>query len=139
MSRRTRILVADDHADVREMMRISLVLEGYDVITVRDGAEALRILEVEPVDAAVLDVMMPGLDGLSVLARLRTEQATSDLPVVVVTAASVCFDAQRTPYRTAHTVFLAKPVDPAEVSRVIDAMFAEEETGTPPKRGRLTA
>ena len=138
MSRRKRVLVADDHADVREMLRLSLVLDGYDVITVRDGAEAVRILAIEPIDAAVLDVMMPGMDGLSILARLRSDRATADLPVVIVTAASLCFDDKHTPYRTDRTHFLSKPVEPRDISRLIDQMCDEAENDLPVKRGRLS-
>ena len=61
------ILVADDEAEIRDLLRIYLENSGYDVLEAADGLEALAILEKNHVDLAVLDVMMPGLNGLHVL------------------------------------------------------------------------
>ena len=81
-----RILVVDDERAVRESLRRALQLEGYDVDLAADGAEALRRLAIpqhEP-DAVVLDVLMPGVDGLEVCRRLRRRGRT--VPVLMLTA-----------------------------------------------------
>lgn len=77
------ILVADDEAEIRDLLRLYLENSGYDVLEAADGLEALAILEKKHVDLAVLDVMMPGLNGLHVLKKLRE---TSNIPVLVFSA-----------------------------------------------------
>jgi two-component system response regulator MprA len=80
-----RILVVDDERAVRESLRRALELEGYDVELAEDGEQALeRLGRVSPVDAAVLDVLMPGIDGLEVCRRLRA--AGNAVPVLMLTA-----------------------------------------------------
>jgi two-component system, OmpR family, response regulator MprA len=79
-----RLLVADDEAAVREALALVLDLNGFEVTTAGDGREALRALSAERPDAVVLDVLMPGIDGLEVCRRLR---ATGDrTPVLMLTA-----------------------------------------------------
>jgi two-component system, OmpR family, response regulator MprA len=79
-----RLLVADDEAAVREALALVLDLNGFEVTTVTDGSEAIRALSAEPPDAVILDVLMPGLDGLEVCRRIR---ATGNrTPVLMLTA-----------------------------------------------------
>ncbi len=79
------ILVVDDERAVRESLRRALELEGYGVELAEDGEEALRRLELEPSpDVVVLDVLMPGVDGLEVCRRVR--QSGSSVPVLMLTA-----------------------------------------------------
>jgi two-component system response regulator MprA len=79
-----RILVVDDEPAVRRALKRALVLAGYDVELASDGAEALQALPGNAVDAVVLDVMMPGIDGLEVCRRLRA--AGNRVPVLMLTA-----------------------------------------------------
>jgi EAL domain-containing protein (putative c-di-GMP-specific phosphodiesterase class I)/DNA-binding response OmpR family regulator len=81
-----RILVADDEPDLRELLRINLEAQGYEVQVAEDGIEALALAMAHRPDLMVLDIMMPGLDGLEVLRRLRREPAYTDLPVVLLSA-----------------------------------------------------
>ncbi|HEY2174076.1 MAG TPA: response regulator, partial [Mycobacteriales bacterium] len=67
-----RILVVDDDRPVRESLRRSLTFNGYDVELAADGFEALRVVAANRPDAMVLDVMMPGMDGLATCRRLRS-------------------------------------------------------------------
>ncbi len=79
-----RILVVDDDPKVLALMRRGLAFEGYAVDLAADGAEALAMARDHPPDLVVLDVMLPGLDGLEVCRRLRA--ADPDLPVLMLTA-----------------------------------------------------
>lgn len=79
-----RVLVVDDDRAVRESLRRSLSFNGYSVELATDGVEALEVINANRPDAAVLDVMMPRLDGLEVCRRLRS--AGDDLPILVLTA-----------------------------------------------------
>jgi DNA-binding response OmpR family regulator len=77
------VLVVDDEPMVREVITTYLERDGWSVVTAADGAQALRTVESTPLDLVVLDLMLPEVDGLSVLARLRS---STDVPVIVVTA-----------------------------------------------------
>lgn len=80
------ILVADDDEDLRELTIFQLEMEGYDVVSTDDGADALRLARERHPDACVLDIHMPGLQGHEVLKNLRSSPDTSDIPVILVTA-----------------------------------------------------
>jgi two-component system response regulator MprA len=81
-----RLLVVDDDPSVREALALVLDLGGFEVTTATDGREAIRTLAIDSPDAVILDVLMPGLDGLEVCRRLR---ATGDrTPVLMLTARS---------------------------------------------------
>jgi DNA-binding response OmpR family regulator len=71
MSARRRILIVDDDAQVRAMVRTVLQRAGFDVTTARDGREAISLLAAADYDVVLLDVIMPGLDGLDVVDELR--------------------------------------------------------------------
>ena len=79
-----RILVVDDERAVRESLRRAFALEGYDVDLAADGEEALESVRHAEPDALILDVLMPGLDGLQVSRRLR--RAGSKVPILMLTA-----------------------------------------------------
>jgi DNA-binding response OmpR family regulator len=86
LSQRPLILVADDDEDILALLEVRLELAGYEVVTARNGAEALRKAQEQLPDLAVLDVMMPGLNGYEVTRELRRLEATSKLPVILLTA-----------------------------------------------------
>ena len=77
------ILVVDDHANVRTLVKDYLTALGYRVLTARDGAEALAVVGHEPIDLILLDVMMPNLDGFAFLRVYRKEH---QVPIILLTA-----------------------------------------------------
>jgi len=79
-----RVLVADDDRAIRESLARALELEGYEVVVVADGASALSAVKEQPADVLVLDVMMPGVDGLTVCRVLRAERDRT--PILMLTA-----------------------------------------------------
>lgn len=84
-----KILIAEDEADIRSLLKISLENEGYTVFSVNDGIAALEVLKNETVDLAILDVMMPRLDGFNLLRKIRE---TSTIPVIFLTARTAEMD-----------------------------------------------
>jgi DNA-binding response OmpR family regulator len=84
--RRPLVLVADDDEDILMLVAFRLERAGYDVITARSGEQALNLALANTPDLAVLDVMMPGLDGYGVTRELRRTDATSEVPVILLTA-----------------------------------------------------
>ncbi|MEV5508368.1 SpoIIE family protein phosphatase [Streptomyces orinoci] len=83
---RARVLVADDNADMREYLTRILAGAGYEVTAVTDGAEALRAVRREAPDLVVSDVMMPRLNGLELVSRLRGDRRTASVPVLLLSA-----------------------------------------------------
>src|ERR1051326_1787422 len=84
-----RLLLIDDEDDVREVARLSLELVArWEVVTASSGAEGIERAVVEQPDAILLDVMMPGMDGAATYAHLRSNPATREIPVVLLTAKS---------------------------------------------------
>ncbi len=84
-----RVLIVDDDPAVLSALRRALALEGYDVLTAREGQEALALTETAAPDLVVLDVMLPGLDGLGVCQRIRS---SSDVPILMLTARDTVSD-----------------------------------------------
>jgi DNA-binding response OmpR family regulator len=82
----TRILIADDDPAVIDVLQANLEAEGYSVLVAHDGDEACEIIRTQAPDLAVLDVMMPGRDGLDVLAEIRGRPTSNALPVVLLSA-----------------------------------------------------
>lgn len=83
-----KILVCDDDANIRNIMDFSLETEGFQVLVAADGPEALQLVRDEHPDLVILDVMMPGSDGLSVCRQLKQDTATRQIPVLLLTARS---------------------------------------------------
>jgi two-component system OmpR family response regulator/two-component system alkaline phosphatase synthesis response regulator PhoP len=81
-----RVLVVEDEPAIRELLALHLKLEGFGVVPSADGAEALRLARAERFDLIVLDVMLPGLDGISVCAAVRRDSANRETPILMLTA-----------------------------------------------------
>ena len=81
-----RILVADDDPDILQVVRVNLELEGYEVETALDGQEALDKATSQPVDLILLDIMMPRMDGLTALHRIRGHASTGNTSIILLTA-----------------------------------------------------
>lgn len=90
-----RILVVDDDPDILQFVEMNLDMEGFETHTAESGRIALEIARERPPDLILLDVMMPELDGLTVLRRLRSSPATASIPVVLLTAKALAEDRVR--------------------------------------------
>jgi DNA-binding response OmpR family regulator/HPt (histidine-containing phosphotransfer) domain-containing protein len=85
---KTKVLVADDDELIRDLLRQRFYRMGYTVPTVGNGRDALACMQTEQPDIAILDIMMPGMDGLAVLEQAKKNPMTADIPVVILTAKS---------------------------------------------------
>ena len=83
MRERPLVLAVDDEAYIRRLLTVNLAADGYDVITAASGEEALKLLEEHQPDLVILDIMMPGMDGLELLEHIRER---SSVPVLMLTA-----------------------------------------------------
>lgn len=81
------VLVADDDEDILSLLGLRLERAGYDVVTAKDGIDALEAVEGRTPDIAIVDVMMPRMDGHELIRRLRARPETESIPILVLTAA----------------------------------------------------
>jgi DNA-binding response OmpR family regulator len=115
MSDRTVVLVADDDDDILLLVTTRLRRDGFDVIQARDGDEALDLaLEKRPA-IAVLDIGMPGLDGIEVVRALRADEATKSIRVILLTAKAQESDVRRG-FDAGADAYVKKPFSPSDLS-----------------------
>ncbi|MBU4345045.1 MAG: response regulator [Desulfobacteraceae bacterium] len=81
-----KILVVDDEEDILELVRYNLAREGYKVVCATSGEEALNKAGSEPFDLIVLDLMLPGMDGLEIAKHLKSDSKTKHIPIIMLTA-----------------------------------------------------
>jgi two-component system response regulator MprA len=125
IKRTARILLVEDEPSISGFVRRGLHFEGYDVDVVPDGLAALRRLRDNPPDLLVLDVMVPGIDGLEVARRLRAVEAAEQLPaipILMLTARDAVADRVKG-LRTGADDYLVKPFDFEELLARIEALL----------------
>jgi two-component system response regulator ResD len=115
-----RILLAEDDPQIARLVKFKLEREGFSVEWVEDGEAALQRVRQEPFDLILLDVMMPGRDGFSVLAELHADPSYRDLPVVMLTARASERDLQT---GASATDYIVKPFDPAHLVERVRAIL----------------
>jgi len=116
------VLAADDDQLIRELIQFRLERSGYEVVTASDGDEALRLARERLPDLAVLDVMMPGLDGYEVTRQLRADEATSRIPVILLTARVQEADVAQG-FEAGADDYLTKPFSPQELRARVQAIL----------------
>ena len=116
------VLAADDDEDILDLVAFRLERSGYTVIVARDGEEALELAAKELPDLAVLDVMMPKVDGFEVTRRLRADEATSRMPIILLTARSQDADVQQG-FNAGADDYLRKPFSPDELRARVQAIL----------------
>ncbi|WP_369383480.1 response regulator [Streptomyces sp. cg36] len=119
-----RVLVVDDNKVIRQLIRVNLELEGFEVVTAADGAECLEVVHRVCPDVITLDVVMPRLDGLRTAARLRADARTRALPLAIISACTQ-YEVE-TGLAAGVDAFLAKPFEPAELVKVVRQLMYRE-------------
>jgi CheY-like chemotaxis protein len=114
MTRRPLALIADDDADILWLISLTLERDGYEVVTAKDGLAALESAFHRVPHLVVLDLMMPGIDGCEVTRRLRAEEATRDVPIMIVTAFAEESQAAKA-LAAGADAYLRKPFSPREL------------------------
>lgn len=116
------VLVADDDADILALVTFRLERGGYEVVAANDGEEALRFALERAPDLAVLDVMMPKLDGYEVTTRLRQNERTRRMPVILLTARVQEADIARG-FEVGADDYVKKPFSPQELGARVQAIL----------------
>lgn len=120
------MLVEDNH-DLRKLFRVGLELEGFHVIMAADGLEMISILQVQEIDAIVVDLAMPRIDGISAIRTVRAMPQHRDTLIVVVTA-SADPDVKAHAFEAGAMELLAKPVSADNIAQVLHRYLSEDSS-----------
>lgn len=123
-----RILIADDEIYMLRLLEMTFKKGGYNVASCRDGQEALALANNTAPQLIVLDVMMPGLDGLGALRQLKGNPVTRDIPVVVLSAKGQALTKTEAEQAGA-VLFLAKPFSPNQLLGEVQRILAPPSPG----------
>jgi DNA-binding response OmpR family regulator len=116
------VMVIEDEKEIRDLLRYNLERSGYRVAAFADGEEGLEQLFASRPDAVVLDLMLPGRNGLEILREVRAEPATADLPVIVLTARGAEMD-KLLGFEHGADDYLTKPFSPRELIARLRALI----------------
>ena len=119
------ILVVDDEEGIRILCRVNFELADYDVVEAPNGTTALEMAREHRPDLILLDVMMPAMDGWEVLHRLKADDVTKDIPVVMLTARTSESD-QLKAWGGGVLDFVQKPFDPSVLEELADRVLTGE-------------
>jgi DNA-binding response OmpR family regulator len=122
------VLVIDDERSIRLLCRINLAASGMEVLEAADGSTGIELARSERPDLVLLDVMMPGLDGWEVARRLAADPATSEIPIVFLTARAGATD-RHLGGRLGGVGYVVKPFDPIEIGNVVEDVLTRLERG----------
>jgi DNA-binding response OmpR family regulator len=122
------VLVADDDDDILLLVSTRLKREGFEIVPARNGTEALELARRHEPRVAVLDVGMPGMDGLEVLAAIRAEEALAGTRVLLLTAKAQESDVRRG-YDTGADAYVKKPFSPAELAGRVRELYGAAGDG----------
>ncbi|MEV6300726.1 response regulator [Actinoplanes sp. NPDC051861] len=123
----TTVLVADDDADIRDLVAFKLEQAGLEVITVGDGQAAVESARANRPDLAVLDVSMPGLSGIDVCRALRADPATAGMLIIMLTARVQEQDVEGG-FSAGADDYVTKPFSPRELVSRIQALLTRART-----------
>jgi len=125
--RKDLILVVDDDQDIARFVEVNLQLQGFEVLIARDGVEALEVMVGAHPDLAIVDLMMPRVDGLELTRRLRANPLTSSMPIIMLTARGLTVD-KVLGLTAGADDYLVKPFDTLElVARVNSTLRRNQE------------
>ena len=128
MQRKKKILIVDDEKQLVSLVSLHMKMSGYEVLSAKDGEEALAIAKEEAPDLIILDLMLPKIDGWEVCKRLRTESKIGDIPVIMLTARSEAGDKLRG-FECGADDYVTKPFSPRELVARVKRVLARAEKG----------
>ncbi len=124
VSKVVRILVVDDEPHIRRVLEAILGKEGFEVLVAVDGPQGLEELSTEEVDLVILDLMMPGANGLEILSKIRSDPLRENTPVIILTAKGQDTDREAALAGGAND-FLTKPFSPKKLIARIHEILGE--------------
>lgn len=122
MEKKTKILVVDDDSGIGEMLKTLLEFYGYEVIVTEKPDEAEKLIENHEIDLVILDMLISGVNGTDVCARLRANEPTADIPVLMMSA---LHDAGKKCKKAGANDFIAKPFEMDDLQEKINSILNE--------------
>lgn len=126
-----RILVVDDEEDILRLIQFQLTAEGYQVVTARDGLEALEKVVDEKPDLVILDIMMPKVDGWVVCHSIKGNAATKHMRVIILSAKAQFMSKIKGLYILQADLYMTKPFELDELSSNIETLLNLNESAAP--------
>jgi len=120
------ILVVDDERHIVRLVQVNLERAGYEVVIAYDGIEALEAVQAKVPDMIILDVMMPRMDGFETLKKLRADDKSKEIPVIMLTAKAQDADIFKG-WSSGVDSYLTKPFNPRELLAFVDRIFQSLE------------
>ena len=118
----TSILIVEDEQDIRELLEFTFLRDGYDVIAAETAEIALKKIDIKLPDMIVVDWMLPGMDGIDLAKRLRRDELTADLPIVMLTARGEEADKLKS-FAGGIDDYITKPFSPRELLARVKALL----------------
>jgi CheY-like chemotaxis protein len=125
---RARILVVEDNLMNMELAVDLLTLQGYEVVQAYTGQEALEITDNQSLDLILMDVQLPGMDGLALTKKIRDNPRTKDIPIVALTAHAMKGDEERI-LQHGCTGYISKPIDTREFPKAVERFIRKPKKG----------
>jgi DNA-binding response OmpR family regulator len=119
-----RILLVEDNPSLSKLYQIKLSMNGYEVIVVRDGQECLDAVEKYKIDAILLDIIIPKIDGFAVLKKLKSVPKTKEIPVILLTNLGQEEDMKKGKELGAQGYLIKSNFTPAEVAKKIEEVLS---------------
>lgn len=113
-----KILIVEDNQTNLKLFNVLLTIEGYQVQTAKDGYEALDILNIYKPNLILMDIQLPGMDGLELTRKLKTDPKYKDLPIVAITAYAMKGDKEKA-LASGCAGYITKPIDPKNFLQII--------------------
>ncbi|MCR4344083.1 MAG: response regulator [Candidatus Scalindua sp.] len=113
------VMVVEDNEKNRKLMRVVLKSKGYNVIEAATGEEAISALKKQKPDIILMDIQLPGIDGITLVKQIRADTNTNDIPIIAVTAYAMKGDEQKI-LSCGCNDYISKPIDTHELPNIIE-------------------
>lgn len=119
MADKKKVMIVEDQFFLAEMIRTRLEFMGYDTVYAEHGARALELLQKDPVDLIIMDVMMPVMDGVEATKRIRADKKLKDTPVIFLTARARPEDREQA-FDCGASDYIAKPFESSQLTTMVE-------------------
>ena len=113
------VMVVEDNEKNRKLMRVVLKAKGYNIIEAATGEEALNLLKNQKPDIILMDIQLPGIDGLTLIKQIKASVITKDIPIIAVTAYAMKRDEQKI-LDTGCNAYVSKPINTQELPLIVE-------------------
>ena len=121
-----RILIVDDDPVILRLLKVNFEMEGFTVLSADNGQSGFEVASAELPDVILLDVMMPGMDGLETAEKLREQPSTRMIPIVFVSAKAQSVDV-KAGLNAGAVGYVTKPFDPVELVQTVEGLLSENQ------------